>query len=110
MKVQTFNASIYNSKAAFNNDLLQKIQEELDKIAGLNKSGLTIDFAPFNKTTHYIVTIWALGKSVEENRSIIDIVERYLTDIGMKYVENTSFLIFNEENIYIEFNAERIQD
>lgn len=110
MKVQTFNASIYSSKAAFNNDLLQKIQEELDKIAGLNKSGLTIDYVPSNKATHYIVTIWALGKTIEENRSIIDIIERYLSDIGMKYDEHTSYLIFDENNIYIEFDTERIQD
>ena len=105
MKVKTYLVYLPELNIAFDQDKLSGFQKELDEVTGFEKTGINLNHTPYNKITRFTVAIWALGRTEDENREIMNKAEKYLEEKNIVFHEYESYLSWNEEKIYIEIEA-----
>lgn len=105
MKVKTFLVYLPKLDIAFDQEKLSGFQKEIDNVVGFEKSGINLNHTPDNKLTSFTVALWALGKTEVENREIIDKIESHLHEKQIVFQEYESYLVWNEERVYIEIET-----
>ena len=85
--------------------LLSQLQSGLDRCCDNKKTGITIEHTPENKFGKFSAVIYMLGKTEDENKLLKEKVEDYLKKKGWKYQVFNTFLLVDEERIYIELET-----
>lgn len=103
MKVKTYVLCLEQSGIEYDAEKLQQFQEKLDNLVNAKKSAITI-ISKYNYKgkIEFRPCIWAIENDESKNKEIIDIIKKYLDDIGNKYYEDESELIWYEDKFYHE--------
>lgn len=103
MKIKTYVLYLEKSDIVFKEEALKQLQEKLDDLVEGRKSAITISpFYDYEGKIEFKPCILAIENDESKNKEIIDIIKKYLDDIGYKYNEDEQELKWYEDKLYYE--------
>lgn len=103
MKVLTRVAYVNDNKYLYNRDKQIELESHFDRVIGKYKCAVSIEYDTLLSEKGYILAIWALEKTEEENIKIFSEIKEYLSDNGLSFIEKEMYLLWDEGIVYREF-------